>query len=135
MHMLRTIPSGKFGLLIHNPGVPVIARTSAHQEGHRSIDDCTDCAIRGALMMAIQEIENLVQLLIGHVGMSERLHLNARPMSNANYTANSVISDSDYAAFSRERQRRLAVLYCRRVIWKHMMLRRRTGLPEVGATS
>jgi hypothetical protein len=49
--------------------VPVIARTPAHEERSRSIHDLTDGTIRGALMMAIEEIEDLVKLLIGHIGI------------------------------------------------------------------
>ena len=81
--MLRAVPGGQFGLLIYDPRVPVIARTPAHEEGSRSIDNLADGAIRSALMMAIKEIEDLVQLLIGHVGISKRLYLNSPPMSNA----------------------------------------------------
>jgi hypothetical protein len=61
----------------------MIARTPAHEERRRAINDGADGAISGALMMAIKEIEDLIQLLIGHVGISERPCLSARPMSNA----------------------------------------------------
>jgi hypothetical protein len=66
MHVLRTVPRGQLGLLIHDPRVPVIARPPTHEEGCRSVDDRTDGAISGALVMAIEEVENLVELLIGH---------------------------------------------------------------------
>ena len=79
MPMLWPIPRGQFRLLIHNPGVPVISRTAAHQKGGRPIDNGADGTIRGALTVAIQKIENLIQLLVGHTGMSERLRLNAIP--------------------------------------------------------
>ena len=61
----------------------MIARAPAHEEGGRPIDDGSDSAVGGALMMAIQEIEDLIQPLIGHIGILERLRLNAVPLSKA----------------------------------------------------
>jgi len=70
--------------------VTVITRSTAHEEVSRPIDHGRDSAIGGTLVRAIQRVDDLVELLIGH-GSIEResgeLRMPSRSPSPESYAA------------------------------------------------
>jgi hypothetical protein len=79
MHVLWPIARRELRLLINDPGMAMISRTSTHEEGSGPVDQCAHRPICGALMVPIQQIENFIQFLVSHLEISERRGVNATP--------------------------------------------------------
>jgi FAD/FMN-containing dehydrogenase len=46
--------------LIHDPGVPVVPRAAGHQVGGGSVNEPADRTVRGALVAAVELVEDLI---------------------------------------------------------------------------
>ena len=67
VHVRLAVTSWHLGFLVYNPRMAMISRATGHQEGRGSINDCRNSSICCALLVAVEQINDLVELLIRHV--------------------------------------------------------------------